>query len=207
MGGVFMFKFVKGMILAAVLAGMLGIGTVIADKQLLKEHVLRLHVVGASDSQEDQALKLQVKDAIVTYLQPVVSSLQNTEQARSYLESNLETLEKVANSVLERAGSKDRAVATLDWETFTRRVYDTFQLPAGVFNALRIRIGEAEGKNWWCVVFPTLCVPVTAEGFEETAAAAGFPDSLTGALEGDCQIRFFLLDCLGRVENFLFDLG
>lgn len=202
-----MFKFVKGMAAAAVLLMVLGIWAVKADKELLKQNVLRLHVVGASDSQEDQALKLQVKDAIVTYLQPVVSSLPNTEQVRSYLENNLGKLEEVANRVLEKAGSTDRAVATLDWEPFTRRVYDTFQLPAGVFNALRIRIGEAAGKNWWCVVFPTLCVPVTAEGFEETAAAAGFPDSLTEALEGDYEIRFFLLDCLGRVENFLFDLG
>jgi stage II sporulation protein R len=90
-------------------------------------------------------------------------------------------------------------------EEFSKRVYDTFSLPAGLYESLRIIIGEGEGKNWWCVVFPELCLPATSEGFEETASCAGFPDALTAALEGEegYEIRFFLLDVLGRLENLI----
>ena len=89
-------------------------------------------------------------------------------------------------------------------ENFGTRLYDTFRLPAGIYEALRITIGEGEGQNWWCVAFPTLCVPATSEGFEGVAAGAGFPDRLNEALKDQesYSIRFFLLDCMGRVENF-----
>ena len=93
---------------------------------------------------------------------------------------------------------------TLQKEVFDTRVYDTFTLPAGVYEALRITIGSGEGKNWWCVVFPTLCVPATSEGFEDVAAGAGFPESLTKSLEGEYEIRFYLLDLLGKLEGYLF---
>ena len=90
-------------------------------------------------------------------------------------------------------------------EEFATRYYDTFTLPAGIYEALRITIGEGEGQNWWCVVFPTLCVGATVEEFEETAHCAGFSDGLTGALTGEdgYEVRFFFLDALGKLENFL----
>ena len=94
-------------------------------------------------------------------------------------------------------------MATLDKEVFDTRYYDTFTLPAGVYEALRITIGEGEGKNWWCVGFPTLCLPATSEGFEDVAAGAGFPDTLTAALEGErgYRVRFILLDLLGKWQG------
>lgn len=94
---------------------------------------------------------------------------------------------------------------SLALEEFPTRVYDTFQLPAGLYEALRITIGEGEGHNWWCVVFPTLCVPASSEGFQETAEAAGFSDRLAGTLtrdSGGYEVRFRLLDWLGQVKNW-----
>ena len=101
-------------------------------------------------------------------------------------------------------GSGETAKITFLKEEFDTREYDTFSLPAGVYESLRITIGEGAGKNWWCVVFPSLCVPATTEGFADTAAGSGFDNSLTGALgnNGGYKVRFFLLDCLGRIENF-----
>ena len=83
---------------------------------------------------------------------------------------------------------------------------DTFTLPAGIYEALRITIGEGEGHNWWCVAFPSLCLSATSEEFADKAAGAGFPDSLTGALDGEekYEVRFFLLDALGELEKFLY---
>ena len=175
----------------------------VADRQKLREELIRFHVVAASDSREDQAVKLQVRDAVIEALQQEMQNLTDVERAKAYLSENLPKIESIANEVLAQAGIPDRATARLCVEEFATRVYDTFTLPAGLYESLRIIIGEGEGQNWWCVVFPSLCLPATTEGFEEVACGAGFSDSLTDTLEGEHEIRFFFLDVLGSVENFL----
>ena len=172
----------------------------IGDRQTLKNQVVRLHVVAASDSEEDQAIKLQVRDAV---LESLDHSIDNAEEAKAYLAENLDRIEDTANRVLAEAGCGDTASVTLQKENFDTRVYDTFTLPAGIYDALRITIGAGEGHNWWCVAFPSLCLPTTAEGFEAVAAGAGFSKELTGSLTGEYELRFYLLDLLGQFENFL----
>ena len=110
--------------------------------------------------------------------------------------------------MLDAEGVKDRANVTLTAEEFPTRIYDTFTLPAGIYDSLRITIGSGEGHNWWCVVFPSLCVPAATEGVADTAASAGFSDGLSGAITGQSgyDVRLFLLDCLGKLEN-LFHRG
>lgn len=181
-------------------------GTLLADRQRLNEELIRLHVVANSDSREDQEVKLRVRDAVIESLEADLKSLGDVEQAKAYLQENLPKIQAVANQTLKKAGYSGDAVVSLCKEAFDTREYDTFSLPAGIYEALRIVIGEGEGHNWWCVVFPTLCVPATTEGFADTAAGAGFPDSLTGALTGEeeYQVRFYLLDALGRMENYFF---
>ena len=179
------------------------IGMLIADRQKLRQELIRFHVVAASDAQEDQAVKLKVRDAVMEALGAELQNLTNMEQARIYLEENLPKIESVANHVLAQAGFSDTARVSLCVEEFTTRVYDTFTLPAGLYESLRIVIGEGDGQNWWCVVFPSLCLPATTDGFQEVACGAGFSDTLTQTLEGEHEIRFFFLDALGNVENFL----
>lgn len=180
-------------------------GTLIADRQRLREELVRLHVVGASDNAQDQQIKLQVKDAVAEYLRTAMEDIADVDQAKEYLQENLPKIALVANKTLERLGCDADAVVTFCQEEFGKRVYDTFTLPAGVYDALRITIGEGEGKNWWCVVFPTLCFSATSEELETVAAGAGFSEELTGAITGEegYQVRFFLLDALGHLENIL----
>ena len=198
-------RMVGRLLFCLVLAAAFWTGTLITDKQTLRRELVRLHVVGASDSQEDQAIKLRLKDAIVESLKSDMAKLSDAQEAKAYLAENLPKIEALANTFLQEAGCEDTAQVSLAVEEFSARVYDTFTLPAGVYDALRITIGEGEGKNWWCVVFPGLCIPATSEGFEEAASCAGFSDSLTAALEGESgyEIRFWVLDALGRLENFL----
>ena len=179
------------------------IGMLIADRQKLRQELIRLHVVAASDSREDQAVKLEVRDAVIQAVQRELENFHDLDQAKAYLQENLPKIESVANEVLSRAGFADTATVSLCVEEFTTRVYDTFTLPAGLYESLRIVIGEGAGQNWWCVVFPSLCLPATSEGFEEVACGAGFSDTLTDTLEGEHEIRFFFLDALGSFENFL----
>ena len=141
------------------------VGGLIADRQLLRQELVRLHVVAASDSEEDQHLKLRVRDAILESLQSDMEKLTDVEAAKAYLRENLPKIEGVANRVLREAGCTDLAAASLAVEEFSPRVYDTFSLPAGIYDTLRITIGEGAGQNWWCVVFPPLCLSADAEEY------------------------------------------
>lgn len=180
------------------------LGMLIADRKRLGQDLIRLHVVAASDSTEDQAVKLQVRDALIANLDEQLKNLTDVDQAKAYIQQYIPQLESIANQVLDQVGSTDRARIRLTEEEFPLREYETFSLPAGVYQSLRVIIGDGDGQNWWCVVFPGLCYSATADGVEEMAVSAGFSDELanTLTLEDGYELRFFLLDCLGRVENF-----
>ena len=199
-------KILKRIVLCACVSGCIWCWGIISDREKLNEELIRLHVVAASDSEADQTIKLQVRDAVIESLSEAMTELKDVDQARAYLRENLPKIQQSANDCLRSLGCGDCAVVTLEKEAFDTRYYDTFTLPAGIYEALRITIGDGAGRNWWCVVFPTLCVPATSEGFADVAAGAGFPDALTAALEGEqgYELRFYLLDVLGRLEGYFF---
>lgn len=207
MGGVFMKKSLKRVGICMLITAFFWYATVLADRNQLNETLIRLHVVANSDSPEDQKIKLQVRDAVTASLKKELANVADVEKAKAYLQDNLPKIRQIANETLEAAGFHGEAVVSLCQEAFDTRYYDTFTLPAGIYEALRITIGAGEGQNWWCVVFPALCVPETTEAFADTAAGAGFSDSLNGTLTGAPQyeLRFFLLDALGRLENMLWE--
>lgn len=207
MGGVFMWKLLRLALVGVLIYGAFMLGGVMQDRQTLSRDVIRLHVVAASDSAEDQAVKLEIRDAVVEQLKDAMDASDTVADAKAFLLEHLDEIEETANAVLEKAGFSDKVTVNLDRETFESRVYDTFTLPAGVYDSLRIVVGEGEGHNWWCVVFPTLCLPQTTEDFAGAAVSSGFSETLTDTLsnaEGH-EVRFFLLDCLGKLQNFLFD--
>ena len=206
MGGVFMKKWVIILGVGLCLVALLGAVSLAADHQYLEDHVIRLHVVANSDSEEDQQLKLKVRDSVTSWIAANADQSMSTHQAENWLRDRLPQLQKVAQTSAEAQGWTGNVDVTLDWEAFPTRVYDTFSLPAGVYRSVRVSIGEAEGKNWWCVVFPSLCYPATTEEFQDIAVGAGFSEELTDTLSGEkpYEIRFYLLDCLGRLKNFLF---
>ena len=174
------------------------------DRQYLDQELIRLHVVANSDTEADQSIKLQVRDAIVASLSEGMADIGDVQAAKAYLRKNLSKIEAIANNTLQAAGVDSRAVVTLCRETFDIRKYDTFTLPAGVYESLRVVIGEGQGHNWWCVACPTLCMSATTEDFEAAAQTAGMDENLSETLTGGYQLRFFLLDALGRAENICF---
>lgn len=199
-------KGLKRVAICACFAGAIWLGGVLADRDNLSRELIRLHVVAASDEGEDQAVKLTVRDAVLASIQEDLEAVADVEAARVYLQENLPKIQEIANEVLKQAGVDSGAVVSLCREAFNTRVYDSFSLPAGVYETLRIVIGEGQGHNWWCVTFPGLCFAATSQDFEAKAAGAGFSQELTECLEGkDYEVRFFLLDCLGRVQNWLLE--
>ena len=117
----------------------------VRDRAFLNRELIRLHVVANSDSEEDQAVKLRVRDAVLKSIRSDLEQVGDVNAAKAYLRENLPKIEKIANRTLEAAGVDAQAVASLQKEAFDIRNYDTFSLPAGVYESLRIVIGEGEG--------------------------------------------------------------
>ena len=175
--------------------------SLLRDRQMLRSGLVRLHVVASSDSGDDQAVKLRVRDAVLECVADL-GSPQTAAEAKAMLEENLPVITDAANRAL---GGLETATVTLCREVFPIREYESFTLPSGVYESLRVRIGEGKGQNWWCVVFPSLCVPAAGESLDAVAAGAGFSEGLTDAItDSECSISFFLLDLLGKAESFLF---
>lgn len=202
-GGDFVKKHIKRIFFLAVIVSAVWFAGLLGDSARLSQDILRLHVVANSDSEEDQAVKLEVRDAILASLQDGLSDVTDVEQAAKYIQTMLPKLTEVANQVLAQAGFDETVRISLELEEFPLREYDTFRLPSGLYQALRVVIGEGEGENWWCVVFPELCAPATTQEFAQAANMEGFSDSLSGSLTGEYEIRFWLLDQLGKLGNFL----
>jgi stage II sporulation protein R len=118
------------------------------------EGVLRLHVIAASDSEEDQSAKLRVRDAIL----PLFSKAQSYEDARAFLLTHGREIQTTAGATLRACGCDDGVQLSLGTETFPDRIYGETLFPAGEYDALCVRIGPAAGHNWWCVLFPPLCI-------------------------------------------------
>ena len=206
MDGVFMKAILKRVFFLVIIVCCFYTGALLADKEKLHDELIRLHVVAASNTEEDQLVKLRVRDAVIKSLQQAMADATDMTQAKEYIQDHLPQIEAAANAVLKELGTGDLATVSFVEEAFPLREYDTFSLPSGVYESLRIMIGEGEGKNWWCVVFPSLCFQVSSADVEDVAAGAGFSDGLSNAVtrQEGYQVRFFLLDMLGRLENFFF---
>lgn len=195
----------KLLYLALIVVIVLWLVGVLKSNATLKNEVIRLHITANSDSGEDQAEKLMVKDAVLDYIQKGISNLTSVEDVENYIRARLADIEAVANKILKENGSEHVAKVKMGLKNFGKRIYEAFTLPSGVYKALQIDIGEGSGENWWCVVFPNLCLPANDSDFAAVAAST-FGDGLVETIRntGDYKIRFFLLDMLGKIENFLF---
>lgn len=152
------------------------------EEAALADRVVRLHVIANSNSAEDQALKLQVRDAVLARAEPLLAGADSRAGAEAALSAHLDELAAAGRAVLARAGRSDAVTAALEEVWFPTRVYgEGFALPAGRYRALRVVIGAGEGRNWWCVVFPPLCL---ASVTEEAAAAAGLTDGQIALITG-----------------------
>ncbi|AOT73083.1 stage II sporulation protein R [Geosporobacter ferrireducens] len=128
-----------------------------ADKDSYKERLIRFHVLANSDSPEDQALKLKVRDRVIAEMNPKFEQSKSLDETRKILQASLENIETIAMEELQKNGSSDTVRAELGEVNFPTKNYGSITLPAGSYEALRIVIGRGQGANWWCVLFPPLC--------------------------------------------------
>lgn len=161
---------------------------------------IRLHVLANSDSEEDQAKKLLVRDAVLTYLEEKLVQSDTYEGALSAVSDHLAGIRDCAGDTL---GGQYAVQVELGREKYPVRQYENYTLPAGEYTSLRILIGEGEGKNWWCVLFPRLCTSrATEEEVYEDFIAAGFSPEQYRLIKNESgpkyRIRFRILEILSK---------
>ena len=158
----------------------------------LADKVVRLHVLANSDSEEDQALKLRVRDAVLEQATAILEQSADRREAESRLRGQLLELERIAAKEIAAEGYDYPVTVNLENTDFPTKEYDGFTLPAGEYLALRVIIGEGKGQNWWCVVFPPLC----------TAASADVPASALAAGFSEEEVRLITEESQGYVLKF-----
>lgn len=129
----------------------------------LRQNVLRLHIIANSNSPEDQALKLKIRDRILAESGSLFEADHDLASALKTAKASLWRLQKIANEVIKENGFDYTATASIGTAFFETREYDDFTLPAGDYESLIINVGKAGGKNWWCVIFPQVCIPTAKD--------------------------------------------
>lgn len=168
-----------------------------ARQQAISSALVRLHVIAVSDAEEEQAIKLQVRDAVLEYLTPVLEPAGTQEEARQILSAHLDDIAQAADTA-----AQGRPVSvTLSRESYPTREYEGFTLPAGRYESLRVVLGEGQGKNWWCVVFPPLCLSA-AEAEKVESVMNGDELAIVTEEEG-YALRFRLVELWGELLNAL----
>lgn len=126
-------------------------------QQGIADEIIRFHVLANSDSEEDQALKMQVKEAVIKFLETQLEGAENIEETRKLIQEHIPDIKETAERVVQAEGYDYPVTVKLEPYEFPIKTYGDCTFPAGTYEALRVCIGKAEGKNWWCVVFPNLC--------------------------------------------------
>lgn len=179
----------------------------VSYQEQIAGEVLRFHVIANSDSEEDQMLKLKVKEEVLEVVRPMLEGADSRETAEEILQRNIEEIEAAADKVIMEEGYTYKSEGVLGKTIFPLKQYGDMVFPAGEYEAFRILLGEAKGKNWWCVMFPTLCYVDEAydviteenkEQFQEILTEEEYNSLLmtmeqTGeeSTEGDKEIKVF----------------
>lgn len=161
----------------------------------LYDSVIRIHVLANSDEKEDQEKKLLVRDRILKFAKMNLSENLSKEEAEKEIQKNLPMIISLAEDTLKKEGSSDSVSAILKREYYPTRQYEDFALPAGEYLSLQVMIGEAKGQNWWCVLFPPICVNSAMEK-EDALAKAGMNEINVSTVTGKKRYayRFKILE-------------
>lgn len=198
------FKIWEIALMFGLVVGLFSAMQVDAQRRQLSEHVIRLHVIANSDTPEDQALKLQVRDAVLAYLQTIYPQGASIDEARSVLSEHMPDVEAAGQAAVTQWGYDYPVSVSLTQCWFPTKEYEDFALPAGQYEALRVELGDASGQNWWCVAFPPLCVGAASATVEDAVEAGLFtPDeaALITAEDEGYVIKFRFMELLGQSQE------
>lgn len=167
---------------------------------VIYDNTIRLHVLANSDSEHDQSVKLAVRDAVLSEMETLLACAEDPDDAVTVLSENLDRIRELCNETLVALGEDLAATVILSKEKYPTRNYEAMSLPAGVYKSLRIKIGAAEGQNWWCVLYPALCTNVakTEESLIKTGFTSDQIEILTNGESPKYKIKFKILEIFGE---------
>ncbi len=173
-------------------------GSGLDENMEIYDKTLRLHIPANSDSEEDQSLKLKVRDGVIRLLEEPLSDCKNKAEAVAVVEQMKCEIERTADRIIASEGKNYKACVTVTEENYPRREYEGISLPAGKYTSVKIELGEADGQNWWCVLFPQVCTSSACP--EEVLAEVGFTASqiklLTEDEETEYKVKFKIVELL-----------
>ena len=181
-------------VITALLAAFFLVALPASGEEAVYENTLRLHVLAASDTTADQEIKLLVRDAVLEEHGQEFLCFQSKGEAEAYLQTNLASVEKTVQNVLSENGVDSSFCVALSEEYFDTRTYGDITLPAGKYTALKITLGEGKGQNFWCMLYPALCV--TPSLGEQTTAKAAYSDATYTLVTNGYAVRFRTLELL-----------
>ena len=159
------------------------------------DDTIRLHILANSDSKEDQELKLKVRDAVLREFSDELNTQESKKMAEDKILFLLKDIEAFSENIIASEGYSYPVRASLGDEWYDTREYDGFTLPSGIYTSLRIVIGEGEGKNWWCVMFPPLCLDMATDQAEKDEKIKKYSDEEISLISGKgYRIKFKLLE-------------
>ena len=167
----------------------------------LRENVLRLHIIANSNSEYDQQLKLEIRDRILENSRKIFGDSKNIEEAIISAENSILEIEQIAKSVIAEKNLNYNITVSVEDNYFETREYENFTLPAGTYKSLVIRVGKAEGKNWWCVIFPEICLPACGEAkLTDTVSESS---AKIAENKPRYKVRFKIVEIYEDIKNFL----
>lgn len=169
----------------------------------LSDKLIRLHVVANSDSDEDQAVKLKVRDEVLQYLAVELDGVKSRDEAAAIIESCMDSIIELSRQMLRESGFDYPVTAEISLEQFPTREYDAFSLPAGLYTSLRIIIGEGSGQNWWCVVFPPICAEAAVDIDDAMSVLSDDEVSLITEDGAGYVVKFKAVELLGKLRGWL----
>ena len=168
----------------------------------INNKILRLHILANSNSRDDQLLKLRIRDSILNFLRDMLKSTKNKEETEQILRQNIGQLKLIAEGEVKSSGHSYPINIDLKKSYFPTKQYGETTLPAGNYDALRILIGDANGKNWWCVMFPALCLGAAATGTKIEDVLDTQENAIVKNVS-KYQLKFKLVECFYEVKNWL----
>ena len=179
-------------------------GAAMAKEQTdLSEQLIRLHVVANSDSDEDQALKLKVRDRILVDITALLKGVTDRDKAAQIIDAHMTSIIADSKEVISAEGYSYDVTAKITVEEFPTRDYDTFSLPAGKYTSLRVVIGEGSGHNWWCVIFPPLCMTAATDYKQTFKQLTNEQIKLITSDEPEYVIKFKSIELFDKFKAWL----
>ena len=192
--------FFKSVICSFVISSLISMTGFCSVCENLQSDIFRLHIIANSDSEQDQILKLKVRDGILEYTAELFSECKNRDEAIISAKENLEDIKRFSQDMVYSYGYDYQVDAYITEMDFDTRIYEEFTLPAGKYNALRIVIGNGQGHNWWCMLYPALCIPSAQEKKPELSLDENETDVISNP--GKYEVKFRLVEIFEAIRSF-----